>query len=208
MELLSKILEQRAFDTRPRIEEHFLIVLDKSTHEEHLSQPLQTNNKQFKIAVTFLTGYDGIFIITKKNKKFYFKKSITDADEFRQIFLQPGADEKENLIKEASRNINIESQYSEENYPLKIKANFTTLGFITEILPPGPKIGFVSNDSIRTLSGFRETLLCQEYSLSHNPVDNLPFDNIFVETDNAQGMIFERKRSSINHNFAMDVDPG
>ena len=35
--------------------------MDKSTHEEHLSQPLQTNNKQFKIAVTFLSGYNGIF---------------------------------------------------------------------------------------------------------------------------------------------------
>ena len=57
MELLpSKILEQIAYNTRSRIEEHLLIVMDKSTHEEHLSQPLQTNNKQFKVAVTFLTG--------------------------------------------------------------------------------------------------------------------------------------------------------
>ena len=33
--------------------------MDKFIHEEHLSQPLQTNNKQFKIAVSFLTGYKG-----------------------------------------------------------------------------------------------------------------------------------------------------
>ena len=65
MELRSKILEQIAFNTRSRNEEHFLIVMYKSTHEEHLSQPLQTNNKQFKIAVSFLTGYIGIFNITK-----------------------------------------------------------------------------------------------------------------------------------------------
>ena len=32
-----------------------LNVLDKFIHEEHLSQPLQTNKKQFKIAVTLLT---------------------------------------------------------------------------------------------------------------------------------------------------------
>ena len=32
-----------------------LVVMDKATHEEHLSQPLQTN-KQFKIAIIFLTG--------------------------------------------------------------------------------------------------------------------------------------------------------
>ena len=64
MELPSKLLEQIAFNTRPKIEEHMLIIMDKSTHEEHLSQALQTNNKQFKIAVTFLSAYNGIFSVT------------------------------------------------------------------------------------------------------------------------------------------------
>ena len=45
MELPSKLLEQIAFNTRPKIEEHMLIFMDKSTHEEHLSQPLQTKIK-------------------------------------------------------------------------------------------------------------------------------------------------------------------
>ena len=53
MELPNKLLEQIAFNTRSKIEEHILIVMDNSTHEEHLSQPLQTNNKQFKKAVDF-----------------------------------------------------------------------------------------------------------------------------------------------------------
>ena len=44
-----------------------LIVMNDSIHEENLSQPLQTNNKQFTIAITFLTGYNGIFNITGKN---------------------------------------------------------------------------------------------------------------------------------------------
>ena len=30
--------------------------MDKSTHEEHLCQPLQTNNTQFKTTVTVLIG--------------------------------------------------------------------------------------------------------------------------------------------------------
>ena len=47
-----------------------LIVMDKITHEEQLSQPLQTNIKQFKIAITFLTGYIGNFNVTKSNIKF------------------------------------------------------------------------------------------------------------------------------------------
>ena len=56
--------------------------MDKSTHEEDLSQPLQTNNKQFKVAVSLLTGYNGIFNVTNSNKKFHFKKTITDRDDF------------------------------------------------------------------------------------------------------------------------------
>ena len=35
MELPGKLLEQISFNTRPKIEEHMLIVMDKSTHEEY-----------------------------------------------------------------------------------------------------------------------------------------------------------------------------
>ena len=56
MEFPRKLLEQIAFNARPKIEEHMLIVTDECTHEEYLSQPHQTNNKQYKIAVNFLTG--------------------------------------------------------------------------------------------------------------------------------------------------------
>ena len=57
-----------------------LIVLNKSTHEKHLFQPLQTNKKQYKIAITFLSACNGIFNVTNKNNKFYFKKSIFEED--------------------------------------------------------------------------------------------------------------------------------
>ena len=60
MELPSKKVEQVAFITRSMIEEHMLIVMDKSIHDEHLSQPIQTNIKQFKKAFTFLSVYNGI----------------------------------------------------------------------------------------------------------------------------------------------------
>ena len=95
VELPSKLLEQIASNTRPKVEEHMLIVRNKSTHEEHLSQALQTNIKQFKIAITFLTGYKGIFNVTEKNDKFYFTKSISDEDGFTQILILKGASESE-----------------------------------------------------------------------------------------------------------------
>ena len=72
MELPIKILEHIAKDTGPKIEEHMLNVMDKSTHEEHLSQSLHTNKKHFEIAVTFLTGYNSIFNVTNSSIMFYF----------------------------------------------------------------------------------------------------------------------------------------
>ena len=66
---------------------------------------------------------------------------------------------------------------------------------------------FVFDDSIRDVLGFFARTLYEEYILSPNPVDIL-FDNIFLECDIAQGLIFRGKRSGIVHNFTMDVDPG
>ena len=90
MEFPCKIFEQIAFNTRSKIEEHMLIVIKNSTHEEHLSQPLKTKNKQFKVAVTFLTGYNGIFNATDKNNNFHFTRTIND-DDFRATVIPPGA---------------------------------------------------------------------------------------------------------------------
>ena len=189
MELPCNFLEQIAYNTRPKIEEHMLIVMDKSTHEEHLSQPLQTNNKQFKIAVTFLSCYNGIFNVTNSSNKFYFKKTISDEDGFVQITIPPGAYEIESLNDEIKRIIIDEEHYSPANYPFKIKPNFSTLGSIIEITPQGPIISFMFNDSIKDLLGFHAITLYEEYNLSTNPVDILSFDNFFLECDIAQGMI-------------------
>ena len=76
MELPSKILEQTAFNTKPKIEEHMVMVMDKSSHEKHLYQPLQTNNKQFKTVVTFLTGYNRIFNVTNSKKSSVLRKHL------------------------------------------------------------------------------------------------------------------------------------
>ena len=66
MELPSKILERTAFNTRPKIEEHMLVVMSRSNHKEHSSQQLQTNKKHYKVPVTFLTGYNGFLMLQTK----------------------------------------------------------------------------------------------------------------------------------------------
>ena len=55
-----------------------LFVTDRSIHEENLSQPLQAINKQFNLAVTFLSGYNEKVDVTNSKNKFYFAKTITD----------------------------------------------------------------------------------------------------------------------------------
>ena len=51
-----KIFELIDFNTRPKTEERVIVVMDKHIQKEHLSQPLQTNDNKFKIAVFFITG--------------------------------------------------------------------------------------------------------------------------------------------------------
>ena len=162
MKLPSKLLEQIAFITRPKIEQHMLIVMDKSTHEDYLSQPLQTKNKQYKIAVTFLSGYNGIFNVTSKNNKFYVIKSITDEDGFLQITIPPGAYEIECLNNEIKSIIIHQEYYTEITYPFLIEPNFSTLRSIIEITTQGPVITFTPNDSMGDLLGFNKTTIFEE----------------------------------------------
>ena len=181
--------------------------MDKSTHEEHLFQPLQTNKKQFKGAITFLSAYNGIFFVTNSNNNFYFFKSISDDDHI-QITIRPGVCEIEALTDEIKRIIIDEGHYTELDYPFYKKPDFNTLGSFIEISQQGPVITFVPNDSIGELLGINTTTIYGENNFSQNPVDVISFDNIFIETDVAQGMIFRGRRTGIIHNFTMDVNPG
>ena len=91
---------------------------------------------------------------------------------------------------------------------LKSNQNFTTLGSILEITPQGPIVSFASDDSMKNLLGFDETILYTKLKSSPNPVDIISFDNIFIETSIAKGMIFKGKRSGIIMIFTMQVSPG
>ena len=169
-----------------------LIVMVKSTPEEHLSQPLQTNIKQFKIAVSFLTGYNGIFNVTNSIDNFHFAKSIADEAGFIQISILPGADEIEKINNEIKWIIIDEDHFTEANYPFLIKPTFSTVGSTIKNSSQGVLINFPPDDSIRNLLGSNATTLYEEYNLSPNRVDILPFNNIFIKTDIAQGMVYKK----------------
>ena len=209
MELSSKLLDQSVFNTRPKIEEHMLFVMNKNTHEERLSIPLQTNNKQFEIAVTFLPGYNGIFDVTNKNNYVFLTKSNNDGD-FSVISIPLGAYEIKSLNMEIKRNIFEEGCFTRANYPFTIKPKFSALGSFIEISPifTCSQIAFTPDDGISDLLGFKRKVIHEEDNLSDYLDNILSFDNVFLVTDVAQGMIFKGKRSDINQNFAMDVDTG
>ena len=158
--------------------------------------------------MTFLTGYNGTFNVTNSNKKFYFKKTISDEVRFVQIIIPPSAYELEALNNEIKRNIIDEEHYTEANYPFKIKPNFSTLGSIIEISPQGPIISFTFDDGIGDHLGFNARTLYEDYNLSPNPVDIISFNIIFIETDFDKGMIFKGKRSGTIMTFTMSVSPG
>ena len=182
--------------------------MDKSTHEENLSQPLQTNNKEVKMAVTFLTGYNGNFNVTNRNIKFYFGKSITDKDSFIRTTTAPGAYELESLNNENKRIIIEEGHFTEVDYPFTIKPKTASLSSISESSTQQPLFSFTPDDSIRDLFGFNAGTKYEEDILPSNPLDILSIDNIVLEIDIAQGMTFKGKRTGTIHNFTMHVGPG
>ena len=137
----------------------------------------------------------------------FSKKNLIDED-FIQIRISPGAYEIESLDDETRRILIDKEYYTESDYLFKIKPNFSTLGSIITISTQGPIIGFVFDDSIGKLLGFGETILWEDYNLSPNIVEMNSFDNIFIETNIAQGMNFRGKRSGIIFNFSIDVSPG
>ena len=67
---------------------------------------------------------------------------------------------------------------------------------------------FVQDDSIRYFFGFVPVLGYRKYYLKHNPVDKLSVDNVFLETDVAQGLIFRGKQKKRVRILTLDVDPG
>ena len=148
------------------------------------------------------------FDVTNLKNKFYFTKSITDYEHYIVISIPPGAYEIESLNDEIKRIIIKDEHFTEDTYPFAIKPNFSTLGSIVEISNEESAISFKASDSIGSLLGFNKRAIYEEYNLSDNPVDILSFDNIFIETNIAQGMIFKGKRSGIIFNFTMDVNPG
>ena len=168
-----------------------LIVMNKSSHEKHLTQPLQTNNEQFEKKVTFLTGYNGIFNIINRKNNFYFTVSIND-DDFNVNFVSPGAYELDCLDKESIRITFKDGYFTDESYPFVNKTYCSTLGSIMIIKPNfiGTQFSFALIDSIRHLLEFDSAVLNGNNILSQNPVDILSFDKNFPETDDAQGVIF------------------
>ena len=112
------------------------------------------------------------------------------------------------MNKEIKRIIIDEGYFTTSDYTFLIKPIFSILGCIIEISNEESAISFIPDNSIGDLLGFNKTSIYEKYKLSPNPVDIISFDNIFIETNIAQGMIFKQKRTGIIHNFNMTVNPG
>ena len=144
-----------------------------------------------------------------KTKLINSTRSIND-DDSSKIDVPIGAYEIESLNYEIKRNFFEQANFTETNCPFEIRLNFSTLGSFMEISSDitGSQIDISPDDSIRDLLGFKPVIIHEDYNLSHYPFDIVTFDNIFLETEIAQGIIFKDKRTGIFPNFTMNVDPG
>ena len=141
-----------------------------STHEELLCQPLQINFKQFKIAITFQTAFNGTFNVTNSKNTFYFAKSFADKNGLIQIIVSSSAYRTESFNNETQIISSDEEHFTEANYPFTIKTNFSTLSSIIKNSKQKPTISFLPNDCIGNLTGFNAVTLYEEHALSPKPI--------------------------------------
>ena len=158
--------------------------MDNPTREENFIEPLITNNKDFKTAITFLTGYNGNFNITEIDNKFY---CITPEKIIVDIVLEKGAYELEAMDLEIKRLMVLNGDSDGETIPITIKQDFSTQGSIMEIIDRWG-IYFTFDSTTRTILGADARVISGKYNLSDHQVDIISFDNIFIECDIAKGM--------------------
>ena len=115
----------------------------------------------------------------------------------------------ENSNAEIKRICINDGHFGEDDCPFQVQPNFATIGSIIEIdVGIGRQFSFLTDDSMKDLLRFKPKVIHEEYNLSGYPVDILSLDNIFIECDNTQRMIFPGKRSGNFCNFTMDFGPG
>ena len=131
-----------------------LAVLDKSTHAENLSQPLQIIKKQFKTAFILLTGFNGIFNATNKKDNIPFTNRLLIKSSFIQIPIPPSAYEFESLRVEFKKKIFEKNQPIEAYNSFTIKPNVSTVGYIIAFSRQKPLFSYFPDDKIRDFLGF------------------------------------------------------
>ena len=123
------------------------------------------------MAVTFLTGYIGIFSVTNKNNRVLLISALEGA-EHNVIRIPPGAYDSEILNAESKPIILIQACITREGNPFTVNPNYSTLICIKQIEPGrGWPISVEQDDVLRHLSGFKPIGKHEEYNLSDKPVD-------------------------------------
>ena len=111
------------------------------------------------------------------------------------------------MDEEIKRIFSDEGLISEDEYSFTIKPIFSTQCSIIGITPGRSwHISCVQDDTLGDLLGLKPTVIHLEYNLTEYPVDNSSIDNIFSETNIAQGKIIRGKRSGDFHNLGIDVN--
>ena len=184
-----------------------LNLVDKSTHEENLFRTLKTKNRQFKFAVTFLTGNNDIFIVTSEIN-YFTVISVIECAQHTVTRIPAGAYEFEILNKDIKRKIIVGCRITEKDHRLTIKPSFSTLGSSTAIdLGRGWQFSFAQDDILGKLLSFKQTLKYDECILWKTLVDILSIYSVFLQKDMARGVIFKGIRTAKIQIFRMDIGP-
>lgn len=191
-----------------------------SKHSEidiRLVDPIDINNENGAyICFKSLFMYYSIPNISSKNNnfKYSFINNLDSGQNWRDIFLEPGSYEIENIETNLQHQIKSYLFYDSNDLDadflipkITIKADHATGRSVIEV-PANCQIDFTTNNSIGKLLGFNKKILKQGIHVSDNLIDIMSINSLNVTCDIAQGSIVNGNLSNRLHTFFPNESPG
>lgn len=165
-------------------------------------------NKIYEAALLSIEMYYSFPNITNDNNKFVY--STDDGKTWKTITLDTGSYELLAINDEIQKQMISNGDYDEKNneFYISITANVSKLKSIVNIKHHSYKVNFDIENSIGATLGFRQSQLSHGYNESHNIVDIIKINSIFVNVDFINGSYVNGSQSSVIYSFFPNVAPG
>lgn len=173
--------------------------------------PVKLNhNRNYELALHFITTSNYLINIGDNNNKFYY--SIDGGKTWTYLIIEKGAYEIDQLTGEINRQMMERKHFDSSNkeqlrYYFKIGLNLSTFKSYIEITNPAYQIDFTQKDTFRAILGFNSKKLKEGHNKSDETVQITNTSAIFVKCDLVSGGYVNGVRQGVLYSFPSMLVP-